>query len=257
MAERVAFLGTEEGVIDALQTVVGEITTGAPGVPQNYLDGFLVRCSNSLLSQIKQDYVSKSRGAVGRDGIRWPELSPQTIARRRLGPPDKKLLTDKARLAKLPPDQQKTLKKLIRQRTAQYMARGMHKDKAARIARQVTFRGKVPTKLSILGGRSVQILVDTGVMLATLEPGYEATPNGNPNQVLETSPGRLAVGSKLSVNGVNIFACNHFGTKRIPSRPSWPLDGNLPEEWWDAVLGAAQRGLILIAVIVFQNGGRL
>lgn len=252
MAERTSFIGSEDDLAEMVSAVV-DVAAGVNPVRTALVTGFLIRCSNALLSQIQQDFITKSRGGTGRDGIWWEPLKPSTIARRRLGKGDQKLISDKARNKALTPEQIKANNKAIRQRTAQYIARGMDRDKAREMAKRVTLRGQVPTKTSILGGRNVQILIDTGVMFGTLEPGYLDQPSGVHDQLLETEPGRLAVGSKS-----NKFLFNHFGTKRgLPARPSWPLDGDLPMEWWDPVLQAGQRGLQLIIILVARAGGRL
>ena len=50
-----------------------------------------LRLGVALLSQVQQDYVAKARGGVGKDGIKWKPLAPQTLARRRSGKPGKRV----------------------------------------------------------------------------------------------------------------------------------------------------------------------
>jgi len=47
--------------------------------------GLQLRLGVALLSKIQQDFITKARGGLGDDGIRWPPLKPATIARRRGG----------------------------------------------------------------------------------------------------------------------------------------------------------------------------
>jgi len=57
-------------------------------VPDTYgiAQAVQLRAGVALLSQVQQDFLIKSRGGVGRDGIQWRPLQARTIARRRQGP---------------------------------------------------------------------------------------------------------------------------------------------------------------------------
>ena len=54
----------------------------------------------AALGDIQRDFVRKSHRQTGEDGVTWQELSPRTIAQRRLGPKDKRLPHIKERLDK-------------------------------------------------------------------------------------------------------------------------------------------------------------
>lgn len=93
------------------------------------------------------------------------------------------------------------------------------------------------TKVQKLGYRPHEILRDTGELLRSFSPGVEYTPSGADGQILELDrPGSFTVGT-------NKKPWHHEGGEHLPSRPFWPLDGSLPDEWMEAVRDAVQTGI--------------
>ncbi|HYH65745.1 MAG TPA: hypothetical protein VD866_13695 [Urbifossiella sp.] len=45
--------------------------------------GVQLRLSTAVLSQVHQDFLTKSRGGVGKDGVKWTPLDPKTVAGRK------------------------------------------------------------------------------------------------------------------------------------------------------------------------------
>lgn len=78
----VVFRGTRDDLRRALAAVPmtlagrGRDTVGAAR-------GVQLRLSMALLSQVHQDFLTKSRGGTGRDGVKWKALDPKTIAGRK------------------------------------------------------------------------------------------------------------------------------------------------------------------------------
>ena len=84
---------------ELVKSLAGVLTGKAPdtlGIAQ----GVFLSIGFAALGDIQRDYVVKSRGSVGEDGVQWDPLKPATIAARRLGPKDKKLPHIAERLAK-------------------------------------------------------------------------------------------------------------------------------------------------------------
>jgi hypothetical protein len=97
------------------------------------------------------------------------------------------------------------------------------------------------TKLDVLGGRTVDIGRDTGLLFRSLTPGVDDRPSGAEHQVFETPPGAVIVGSNLPYAG-----------RFHRDRPLWP--GTFPPPWWVALQAAAARGLMVAARQVVMQG---
>lgn len=83
---------------ELVRSLAGMLTGRVPdtlGIAQ----GVFLSIGFAALGDIQRDYVRKSRGGTGEDGVTWEPLKPATIAARRLGPKDKKLPHIAQRLA--------------------------------------------------------------------------------------------------------------------------------------------------------------
>ncbi len=237
------YTGGREAVT-ALFTQLLDAAAGTGPDPHGLAQAMQARLGNVLLSKIRQAYLEKARGGTDECGIRWAPLSPVTVAGRRLGKADRQSLAGKSRLRALSPAERKLERREYRKRLTDLVARGLPRTRAQALARAQAFnrlRGRdaaIPTRLALLGFRQVDILIDTGELLASFSPGVEDRPSHTPGQVFETPPGRVIVGSALPR-----AAYHHRGTSRLPARPFWPPDGHLPDSWWEALLVALRRGL--------------
>lgn len=209
--------------------------------------GVQLRVGVALLSQIQQAFIEKSRGGTGSDGITWPPLKRETIAQRRTTGQERKELgiTGKRVRGLLTPAQDKRWRAIFASRLARLrfdMGEAEAKARAAQIAWAVLKSEGAKTKLEVLGGRKVDIGRDTSRMFRSFSPGMENIPSGEEEQIFDTPPGRIIVGSNVPYAG-------HFHRKR----PFWPVDGSLPEPWAEAVAEAATEG-IEDAVMVLVGG---
>lgn len=93
----------------------------------------------------------------------------------------------------------------------------------------------------------VEILRDTGRLLRSLTPGVDAP---GPGGEVRTPPGRVIVASNVPYAGYH-----HRGTRRIPSRPLWPLDGRLPAGWTRELAESLKRGILAAIVSLLEKGG--
>lgn len=248
----VTYYGSSHDLINFLRSIPAILAGRLPDA--NFAEDIRLRLGVALLSQIQQDFLIKAQGGTGHDGIKWRPLSPYTIARRRKGPADKKLLTLKAKTARLTSEQKKEFQREYRKKMASLIAGGMTRDRASFQARvQVTRKYKkkgfpVQTDFEILAARQVEILRDTGELFKSLSPGVENSPSHAEGQIFEQSPGRVVVGT-------NKKPWHHTtkGHGRLPRRPYWPDDG-LPPVWARALLLALRRALQRQVEAMVQRG---
>lgn len=81
MGTTVVFRGSRQELDELLASVPQILAGRVPdrlGITQ--LVGF--RMANAMLSQVQQDFIRKSRGETGKDGVKWAPLAPSTIKRR-------------------------------------------------------------------------------------------------------------------------------------------------------------------------------
>jgi hypothetical protein len=209
----------------------------------------------ALLGQIQQAFIVKSRGGTGSDGIKWVPLKPETIAQRRIGPGD--LVAIGVKGAKIPagrvrglltPDQDRRWRQIFHQvysRSVFELGDAEAKAKAGRIAWSVLKSEGAMTKLEVLGNRQVDILRDTSTLFRSLSPTTaELQPEG---QIFEVEPGAVTVGTSIN-------AWHHEGVPgRLPARPFWPLNGDLPQSWWQAVTDAMKNGINKALVMIAER----
>lgn len=129
-----------------------------------------------------------------------------------------------------------------RKRTAKEVAEYKKRDK------QNKTLGKF-TKLAWFGSRAVDMLRDTGRLFRSLTPGVEGRPSGNPDQVITNGPGTLVLASKCPY-----LETHQKGTKHVPARPVFPVNGRIPDAYVPAVLGAMGRGVV--ALLAYLLTGR-
>lgn len=242
MAETVQFRGTRGEFSDAMRDVLGMVSGRVADVDR-IGHGVQLRVGVATLSQVQQDFLVKSRGGTGRDGVTWPPLSPKTIAQRRTTAGERKALGITKDLVRglLTPTQDKRWRQLYAGRLNRMLAKGVDpkaaKGEAARFAWAMIKKEGGRTKLEVLGKRQVDILRDTGELFRSFSPGVEESQSHADGQVFRTPPGAVIVGSNKKPQ-------HHAGIpKRLPARPFWPSDGSIPEAWWPAIRRALASGL--------------
>ena len=256
MANPIAFRGTAPEFAAFLNRLPA-LLSGSQADTTGITFGLKLRIGVALLSQIQQDFIRKSRGQTGKDGIKWPPLKPGTIARRRTTRQERKAL---GILEKFEGRGRKRVRVLRRSLTkaedAEWkklysyhlriglrdMPRAAATKRAAAIAWARMKERGATTLLQKLGSRQVDILRDTGALLRSLSPGVEDRPSRAPGQVFNTAvPGSVIVGTYEK-------PWHHEGNpaKGLPARPFWPLDNRIPAAWWPAVRRATNRGIALM-----------
>lgn len=250
----VAFSGTMSEAT-ALLTQLPAVLAGDAADVYGVAERVKLRAGVALLSEVQQDFIDKSRGGVGRDGIRWPKLKPETVAQRRVTRAEYKAAGVKGDRTRglLTPEQNEHWKRRFR---AVYLAclRDTDPGTAKRIAGAAAWKwvkehfGAV-TRLELFGQRQVDILRDTGELFRSLTPGVDYTPSDAPGQVFDVSkPGRVIVGT-------NKKPWHHTGDpeKGLPARPLWPPDGSIPDAWRPGVDDAIATGVTEAVAAILQG----
>jgi hypothetical protein len=215
--------------------------------PQGVVSGVQLAMGAAALSQIYQAFIEKSRGGVGSDGIKWAPLKRETIAYgRRTTAAERTAAGDRGGPRPLlTPAQDKLWKRVFGTRLARLrltMGEGEAKALAAKIAWAEVKKVGGKTKLEVYGSRVVDIGRDTGRLLQSLGPGVDG-PSDNPDQVFETPPGAVVVGT-------NVVYAPRFHAKR----PLWP--GETPPAWVEPIGDAGMDALQAAAGLLLAAEGR-
>ena len=257
MTRTIEFRGSRtevRNIVRSLTAVLAGQRTDSLGIAK----GFKLSLGFAALSDIKAAFLTKAAGGTDEMGIGWPELAPQTIANRRVGPRDRK--QDK-RIA----EYERIRKRETDRALTRFLISGLDDAEALRRARIV---GAIragqqlgATKVKILGGRQVEILRDTGRLLNSLSPGllsgsgtslnYNKPPEeGGEDQIFELPSGEIIVGTNT------IYASTHqHGTEHIPQRKMLPDNETpVPPVWWDRWLNVALQSLIVGVELLFRRG---
>ena len=273
---------TPVGIRDLLQRLSAQLVGRETDTTGGMIHGLQLRLGLVLLTKIQQAFEVKAAGGVGEDGIQWAPLKPATIAARRLSGDDRKAVALKRRVSEaFTPAQQRAIGSEIKAQTSRLIVKfALGEGTAAGLARahvenrwrkrikvfgQVVNNvswpttmlnvrtaqhniGHIAAKFAYLSTRHVEILRDTGELLASLSPGVDGP---GPGGILRMPSGQIIVGTNVGEKWRH-----HAGTKTVPARPFWPVNGSLPASWWDAISGALQRGLLEIVMRLVQAKGR-
>lgn len=82
MASVVRWRGTKEELLAELRVLPAVLAGRAPD-PLGLSAAFLREIGTEILNQVKLDFLVKSAGGVGSDGVKWHPLKPETLERRR------------------------------------------------------------------------------------------------------------------------------------------------------------------------------
>ncbi len=226
------------------------IAAGAAGGDKEASEGVQIRVGLAALANIKEAFIEKSKGGTDAAGLKWPPLSPKTVAysRRHPGVPKNRsgfrpswMLSDK---------QRKRWWELYRQGLARY--RG-DQAAAARLAWSIVKGEGAKTLIGEYGNTPVMILRDTGLLLNSLSPGVVSSSHPTiqdvENQVFIVGPGSVIVGTNRKH-----AASHHYGVPgRIPQRRLWPEPDQWPDEWWQDIAAAGREGMIEILLSVLRQ----
>ncbi len=196
-----------------------------PDTTRGGVRAFWIKIGMVALAIIRDAYVLKSRGGTDASGVKWAALASSTIARR-------------LRKAGLP-SQAHAIKRLRNAyATVAKTGRGQKKLEQAKALAQKVFG-------------PMQILVDTGRLLASFTPGVKG-----PDQLFDVLPNGVAVGSNVKTkSGHNLAGIHHRGTATIPMRKLWPEWEQWPSAWQQQIFDAMQDGISDMILRWIRSGG--
>lgn len=265
----VYFRGTRAEARGIAQRLAG-ILTGREADTLNIARGVFNAVGFAALSDIKADFVRKSRGETGEDGVKWKPLSKEYLAYgRRFGIGEKSALKKAAGLDRkhskgvggksglLTSQQQKRWNQIFAQTLHRLMlslSESEAKSRAAAIAWATIKREGAKTKLEVFGNRVVDINRDTGMLLNSLSPGelsggaagtenYEKpSGDGGSEQVFQSLRNGIIVGTNVA-----------YAAAVNKQRPFLP-QGEPPEVWKQRWLNVANDALLAGAYRLFTQG---
>lgn len=210
-------------------------------------DAMMTRVGLAVLARIKRAFVVKARGGTDEAGDRWQPLSPRTIAysKTRQRGRGGRTRAEKGRPVRpsqaLSGKQQDRWWQVYRRNLARFRGDKRH---AAAVAWLVLKAEGATTLLQKYGGRQVEILRDTGLLLNSLSPGY-----GGAEQVFRVIPGGVIVGTNRKG-----AADHHRGRpeRKLPQRRLWPRVSDWPASWWRDVCDELQNGMVDLAAYIVK-----
>ena len=259
----ITFRGTKSELME-LATGLGEVLAGNAPDSLGIAKGLATVLGFAALSSIKDAFIIKSRGGTDEMGIKWPPLSPATIAARKVSREEEKSSPDiKDRQAVARREEKKRMRTL---------PPGMNPKEARAIARRYgqikATRETGRKKIEVLGFRQVNILRDTGKMFNSLQPGRlngssysPPTDEGGENQIFEATPGLVTVGTRDVKFPTHNFGRPAMKDKNgrtlpaIPRRQVFPdSNAEIPSQWWEAWAAVGNRYLEMQIGRHIQNG---
>lgn len=234
MANEAKFRGTRQDLAKILVSIPRDVAGGVDAA-----QGVQLRVGMEALSLIKEAFVIRARGGTDDSGLSWEPLKRATVAGRRPPPHKKRGERPRGLLTMAQDDLWRKIYggTLARLKGKGYAVADAHGLAAGHAWTVVKVAGG-KTRLDTLGGRSVEILRDTGLLLNSLSPGIDG-PSGHQNQVFRLEAGAVIVGT----NRVGA-AAHHYGVPgRLPQRRLWPEPAKWPASWWKRILDTAKAGI--------------
>lgn len=167
---------------------------------------FMGALAHGLFKRIHRAFVVKSRGRADDLGISWRPLKRETIAQRPIGGQSRRARSFRARQGRglLTAAQDRVWRGIFASTLARLTAQGVSvaeaKSSAGRLAWAVLKSQGAKTRLGTLGGRKVRMLVVSGDLQRSIEPGrlgrFSYSPP-NRLQLFEIRGKQLVIGSRL------------------------------------------------------------
>lgn len=236
----------------------------------------------AALSDIKDDFIRKSRGETGEDGVKWKPLSREYLAYgRRFGRGEQAALRKGAGLTRankytlgnqtpdtpgsgpLPSRLGGTLTDFQVKRWWEIYFKHRNrlmislppreaKSRAAALAWiQIKSEG-AKTKLEVYGNRQVDIGRDTGVLLNSLSPGELANSGRNTTYAKPTGDGGAEQVFELINNGVIVGTNVRYAAAFNKLRPFIPQGGRIPNVWQERWAGVIQQGVLIATRLLLE-----
>ncbi len=210
-------------------------------------NAMMTRVGMAILGRIRAAFIVKARGGTDEGGVRWKPLSPKTIAYSKTRQRGKggRTKTEKKRdtypSQALNKKQQERWWEVYRRSLARFKGDKRH---AAAVA-WATLKGEgAKTLVDKYGGRQVEILRDTGLLLNSLSPGVYS-----PHTIFMVSAGEVIIGTNRKG-----ASRHHNGVPgRLPQRRLWPAPSRWPQSWWDDVMDQVKLGMLDMAMELIKG----
>lgn len=248
----------------ALLADVPEVLAGRKPDDTGAARGLLLAVGVAVLGKVKDDYVTKSEGGTGSDGVSWEPLSAVTLALRRVRTDGlKKLKADYAGLGRdrrrLVDEQRRRLERLLlgdspgaraqrkmglRLLDRRYKAGAVSESEYERVRKLLLRQSRQETAEAVaFAGALALILRDTDRTLNSLTPGL-----GGSDQHLQAGPGWVEIGSNVAHfkyhQSKRPRKMKRSGRPVLPRRQVLPdQDEPLPESYRQTVTDTVHDGL--------------
>lgn len=235
--ETVYVRATADAVRRAITALPKSARAGGP-----LADAMLRRVGLAVLGRVRRAFVDKARGGADECGETWKPLSPRTVAYSVTRQRGKGGRTKAEKKRDARPSQALSAKQQAKWWEVYRKQLAIHKgDKghAAAVAWLVLKAQGARTLVEKYGGRQVEVLRDTGLLLNSLSPGTNL-----PEQVLRVGRGEVVVGTNR--RGAR---AHHTGIPgRLPQRRLWPEPSKWTASWWADISDQVKQGLMDMAV---------
>ena len=207
----------------------------------------LTRLGMVALSIIRDAYVVKARGGTDASGLKWPALSPRTIAYSRRHPGLRRDTAGTQRPSSmLTSGERAHWWSLYKSRLGWYKGDKSHAAASAWVSLKAQ---GAKTILSVYGQTPVEILRDTGRLINSLSPGIrtmrvkldgKTVTWSKTDQIFNVGVNSVTVGTS-----VKYAAKHHWGdpAKGLPQRRLWPDWSEWPDEWKDQIYLEMRDGI--------------
>jgi len=215
------------------------------------------RMAHTLLMHVSQAFDVKSTGGTDEAGMKWLPLTPKYLAYVKGRP---KVMRKRAsergasferggngyrtnRREHLSMKQFRAWKKEYNAALARYQAVFPFEKARAMAANSAWRKTRQMHGLSLMqqyGFRITQILVEDGLLRASLEPGEVdggSYRKSDPRQLFREFAGMFYVGSNMRIAAIHHESKKktHGPAKGTVQRRLWPEMSGMPKEWWDEI----------------------
>ena len=267
------FRGSKKYAKNIISSVV-KMLTGKEPDRGGLARGVHLAIGTQALSLIHEDFVVKSRGGTGKIGGKWQKLTRAYLAyQRRFGKGEQSALKKAAGAERgashgvggnrglLTKSQVELWNRTFADRFARFqmsMPDAAAKARAAAVAWIVVKKAGGKTMIDVYGGREVEILKDTGILLNSLSAGEirggvhrKPKVKGGADQIVENLKNGVIVGTN-----VKYAAAHNYGVPgRLPRRQFLP-DGDLPDEWNGHMEDVLERAITELAEQLISRGSK-
>jgi len=228
-ARNIMMRETRGGATAALRKLPRYVNGTLPDI-KSYGKVFKNYFAHALLEKIHDAFVIKSIGGTDETGLKWKPLKRETIAQRPLQPGEAKQrgiqYLGRSGRGLLTAQQNKEWKGIfwsVYKRLVLKIGEAAAKAEAAKQAWAIMKSRGAKTKLDVLGGRNVPILIVSGRLEKSLRPGsVDGTEYRPPaEQVFQRHWGGVTIGTEVE-----------YAAKQHKTRPLWPTTAAMTRSGW-------------------------